>query len=286
MDVSKSYGELGAQNELLGPTESTSPRLRTTENKRESVSASKLYRDISPTRVFTMRNKELSLSTLPDLFKQKGGLQSLRPAYLSSNSDEGTDATRAPRLLARLEMLLAEKLNMVNRVGAASKGFAATQMRTDAYRQVFDAFLHSFTTYRAVLMRIKHEYDEALDDALASVYDNVHMRAELSAAEEMMDACVAEAKAKSLEDATIMRQELEDQYRQQEQVALQAEMRCHESEAEIQSRRESIVALKKEAADLIAQNRAIKQKMLENSSWSNPRLLKMYENLPGDSGKT
>jgi hypothetical protein len=35
-------------------------------------------------------------------------------------------------------------------------------------------------------MRIKHEYDEALDDALASVYDNVHMRAELSAAEEMM----------------------------------------------------------------------------------------------------
>lgn len=37
-----------------------------------------------------------------------------------------------------------------------------------------------------MLMRIKHEYDAALDDALASVYDNVHMRAELASAEEMM----------------------------------------------------------------------------------------------------
>lgn len=52
--------------------------------------------------------------------------------------------------------------------------------------QVFDAFLHSFTTYRSILMRVKHEYDAALDDALASVYDNVHMRAELAAVDEMM----------------------------------------------------------------------------------------------------
>jgi hypothetical protein len=52
--------------------------------------------------------------------------------------------------------------------------------------QVFDAFLHSFTTYRSLLMRIKSEYDAALDDALASVYDNVHMRAELAIAEERL----------------------------------------------------------------------------------------------------
>ena len=52
--------------------------------------------------------------------------------------------------------------------------------------QVFDAFLHSFTTYRSMLMRIKYEYDAALDDALASVYDNVHMRSELASSEETM----------------------------------------------------------------------------------------------------
>lgn len=86
----------------------------------------------------------------------------------------------------RLEALLEEKLSAVGRVGAASQGFAATQMRVEAHRQVFDAFLHSFTTYRSLLLRIKHEYDVALDDALASVYDNVHMRAELAVAEERL----------------------------------------------------------------------------------------------------
>lgn len=47
--------------------------------------------------------------------------------------------------------------------------------------QVFDAFLHSFTTYRPLLMRVKSEYDAALDDALSSLYDNVHMKAQLAA---------------------------------------------------------------------------------------------------------
>lgn len=38
--------------------------------------------------------------------------------------------------LDRLEMLLAEKLSLVDKFGAATKGFAATQIRIDAYRQV------------------------------------------------------------------------------------------------------------------------------------------------------
>ncbi len=184
--------------------------------------SSKLYRDISPTRLLATSLKQDT--SLPDLFKQKGGLQSLRPTYLTQLDSPEQDGAKTPRLLARLEMLLEEKLALVQKVGASSKGFAATQMQTDAYRQVwpnpvppkhsltlrnplrcallslsplhpepkpllpqvFDAFLHSFTTYRSILMRIKNEYDAALDDALASVYDNVHMRAELAAAEEMM----------------------------------------------------------------------------------------------------
>lgn len=51
---------------------------------------------------------------------------------------------------------------------------------------MFDAFLHSFTTYRSLLLRIKQEYDVALDDALASLYDNVHMKAELAVVDERM----------------------------------------------------------------------------------------------------
>ena len=36
-------------------------------------------------------------------------------------------------------------------------------------------------------MRVKREYDVALDDALAAVYDNVNMRASLAAAEERLE---------------------------------------------------------------------------------------------------
>lgn len=182
-----------------------------------------------------------------------------------------------PAITYRLEQLLAEKLELVKRVGAASKGFAATQMRTDAYRQVFDAFLHSFTTYRSLLMRIKHEYDGALDDALAAVYDSVHMKAELAGSEETMDVCLAQAKAKALDDATMMRQELQDQHIQAERVTLESEQRCIEVDAEIQRRRLHIAALKKEAQQLTAVNKSIKASMLRESSFASPSLLAMYE---------
>lgn len=72
-----------------------------------------------------------------------------------------------------------------------------------ARAQVFDGFLHSFTTYRSLLTRIKGEYDRALDDALKSVFDHVHMQAELAASQEAMvrgvraraPACVARVRS-------------------------------------------------------------------------------------------
>lgn len=38
--------------------------------------------------------------------------------------------------LCRLEALLEEKLSLVERLGNGNKGFAAAQLRTDAFRQV------------------------------------------------------------------------------------------------------------------------------------------------------
>lgn len=241
-------------------------------NKKDRIS-SKLYREISPPR-----GPQLSTQTaLPDLFKKPGSLAILRPGFNGSPIHEEEEAIRAPRLLARLEQLLSEKLELVNKVGAASKGFAGTQMRTDAHRQVFDAFLHSFTTYRTLLMRIKHEYDGALDDSLAAVYDNVHMKAELASSEEMMDMCLAEAKAKALDDATLMRQELQDQHSQAEHVTVESEKRCQEADSEIQRRRAHITALKKEASKLMAMNKRIKYEMLKSSSFASSTLLSMYD---------
>lgn len=50
----------------------------------------------------------------------------------------------------------------------------------DAHRQVFEAFIHSFTTYRPLLLKVRGAYEEALQDALTSQADNIHMKAQLA----------------------------------------------------------------------------------------------------------
>ena len=57
---------------------------------------------------------------------------------------------------------------------------AASNLVLDAHRQVFEAFIHSFTTYRPLLLGIKEAYEEALQDALASQAENIHMKAQLA----------------------------------------------------------------------------------------------------------
>lgn len=56
----------------------------------------------------------------------------------------------------------------------------------------------------------------------------------------------------------------------------QAERRCQAAETDIQQRRANIAALKREAAELMQKNRAIKQQMVASSSWAKPELLRMY----------
>ena len=48
----------------------------------------------------------------------------------------GTYVCTCVKCLHRLEALLDEKLSLVERLGNGNKGFAAAQLRTDAYRQV------------------------------------------------------------------------------------------------------------------------------------------------------
>ncbi|KAG2448875.1 hypothetical protein HYH02_006224 [Chlamydomonas schloesseri] len=244
-----------------------SPSSRVRANLQESISASKLYKDLSPARVYQNSSDE-SRVTLPELFRQKNGLQSLRPTYSNEPvGGEDDDAGRTPKLLQRLEALLEEKLGLVERLGNGNKGFAAAQLRTDAFRQVFDAFLHSFTTYRSLLLRIKQEYDVALDDALASLYDNVHMKAELAVVDERMATAVQQARARAMEDASAVRKELQDQLNMEESKALQAEARCQAAEQEIQACKSTIQTLKREVAELQKANTEIKNQLLLNSSW-------------------
>mmetsp|Transcript_2185 Transcript_2185/g.3296 ORF Transcript_2185/g.3296 Transcript_2185/m.3296 type:complete len:272 (-) Transcript_2185:298-1113(-) len=252
-----------------------SPHSKLRQSLNETISASKLFRDLSPTRLYSSEQIEGNIG-LPDLFKQKCGLQSLRPTYQSVDSLllSKSEPSRVPKLLQRLEGLLDEKLSLIDRLGSGSKGFAAAQLRTDAYRQVFDAFLHSFTTYRSLLLRVKQEYDVALDDALASLYDNVHMKAELEVRQERMEAALHEARLKAVEDATSVKKELEDQLQTFENRAIDAEKSCHAVELEIQKCRLAVSELRAEAAKLKNENNELKLRLLEDSSWGNNEQLR------------
>lgn len=97
---SEGAGDHFALPSISSPS-ATQQRRRKNATTGESLGTSKLFRDISPTRVFTMKGATATSASLPDLFKQKNALASLRPAYLQAGDDDGQDAGRAPRLLAR-----------------------------------------------------------------------------------------------------------------------------------------------------------------------------------------
>ena len=59
----------------------------------------------------------------------------------------------------------------------------------DAHRQVFEAFIHSFTTYRPLLLKVRQAFEEALEDALSSQADNIHMKAQLAALHQRKARC-------------------------------------------------------------------------------------------------
>lgn len=213
-------------------------------------------------------------ASLPDLFKQKGSLQTLRPLYLQEfgRQKEPSDPNRSPKLLSRLEALLHERLALVDRMAAARKGFAVTQFRTDAYRQVFDAFLHSFTTYRSLLLRIKHEYDKGLDDALASVYDNVLMNAELVASAQRQETALHEAEVQAQQFNAAMFAELQAQLDEAQMKLSEEESRWHRAEAELEQYQADIADLAEQARQLSASNSSMQLQLLAQSTWTSPHL--------------
>lgn len=164
--------------------------------------------------------------------------------------------------------MLQERLALVNRMAAARQSFAVTQFRTDAYRQVFDAFLHSFTTYRSLLLRIKHEYDKALDDALASVYDNVLMNAELIASAQRQETVLVEAAEQAEHFNALAQQELASQLDEAQHRLTEAETRWRAAESELEEYQRSISELKARAAGLEAANSQTQRALMSGSTWA------------------
>merc|ERR1719284_1937139 len=106
-----------------------------------------------------------------------------------------------------------------------NRAMGAANLRLDAHRQVFEAFIQAFTTYRPLLRRIKDEYEQVLDDGLRASHENIVMRAELAVSEQRKHRAVEEARAEAAASAAALRAELHARLMEAEERAKNAESR-------------------------------------------------------------
>jgi len=235
-------------------------------------------------------------AALPDLFRRSGGLEGLRPhapapmaAGVGAKSQKetgfyevfprsGGGETRKPRLLTRLETLLQERLRVSEKLASPANrsggdqytggNRGAANMRLDAHRHVLEAFIQSFTTYRPLLMKVKGEYDRALDAALRSEHENIHMRAELAALEQRAARKVEEARADAASAAAEQRAELHARLMEAQERAASLEARAVEAESRALRAETHIEELSVEVNDYRERCEEMKRTMLEESTWA------------------
>jgi len=229
-----------------------------------------------------------SQTDLPTLFKGEG-LQQLRPSQKFTTSGYlevfPRASRRKPQLLQQLESLLAEKLRLSEKLSAANHGAeaqsprgspgkerparnGAMNMRLDAFRECFDAFINAFSTYRPLLARIKEQYDAALDHALKSEHENVYLRSELNALEQRKQRAVEEARAEANAAAATLRGELSARLQEAEERARAAESAVATAIAEADAARSLAAEATAEADHFREENRQLKRHMFDESSFN------------------
>ncbi|DBA77600.1 TPA: hypothetical protein ACH3X1_009400 [Trebouxia sp. C0004] len=213
---------------------------------------------------------------LPDLFRQKGAFSLLQPSLGSEISFSQLDSQRSqqqPVLLVNLQAFLAEKLQMADRLQAAyglqdRSSLTTANLVLDAHRQVFEAFIHSFTTYRPLLLKVRAAYEEALQDALTSQADNIHMKAQLAVLHQRKADAIDKARGSGNDAAVSGRGALyerlvEAQGRQEQAAASAAAEEAANAAATAELR-----AARAEAADLKLRIMKARSSMLTNSSFA------------------
>ena len=212
-------------------------------------------------------------------------------------------SARKPALLVQLESLLAEKLRLTEKLAEVSTrpgrrghggdgggggggsggeyGYGAEEwhgggsggydpngtLTLEAYRQTFEAFINAFSTYRPLLTRVKDHYDRALDQALRSEHENVHLRSELATMERRRQKAVETARAETNASAASLRGEIVDRLQDAEERAAVAEKTASESKEEAETLRAQLAETTAKYEATLADNKALKQDMLNEASW-------------------
>jgi hypothetical protein len=241
--------------------------------------------------------------SLPALFRE-GSLSVLRPSREPSRKASTAQnaflevfpraSARKPALLVQLESLLAEKLRLTEKLAEVSTrpgrrghdggggemneygepeggdrgGYDPNGTLTlEAYRQTFEAFINAFSTYRPLLTRVKDHYDRALDQALRSEHENVHLRSELAAMERRRQKAVELARAETNAAAASLRGEIVERLQEAEERAAAAEAAAAEARGEAEKLRAQLAETAAKYESTLGVNKALKQDMLNEASW-------------------
>mmetsp|Transcript_32157 Transcript_32157/g.61880 ORF Transcript_32157/g.61880 Transcript_32157/m.61880 type:complete len:400 (+) Transcript_32157:242-1441(+) len=225
-----------------------------------------------------------SSSDLPALFKS-GGLELLRPGLAKEGGylEVYPRGHRKPYLLEQLEVFLEQKLKISERMinqrdkqissptgelKLANIRAIASNLHLDAHRQCFEMFINAFNTYRPLLQRIKNQFEAALDGALKSEQDNILLRQQLMMAETEKVNAVDSARAESASAANNQRAELSRRLAEAESLMKAAELKAEQAINDARMAKQLAAEAMADANEMREQNKQLKQRMLDEASWS------------------
>eukprot|EP00892_Ulva_mutabilis_P010516 jgi/Ulvmu1/7837/UM004_0067.1 len=241
--------------------------------KEESVQTSRVVRELSPRRVYS-KNQDYHRVQTPALFK-KHQLR-LLDSYavpLSAGPTPTAGRQKQPQLLEEVDAYLRKRLAKAETkatvYGPLQASWAEHMLRVDVYRQVFEILINAMTTYKPLLKRIKRQYDWALEDAMKSSFENIHLKSEVAAAELNLGKAVDEALSECAGNALVLRDQLFLQLAESEKKANSAETQAQAMEMGTKDNKHELLQLQNKAISLQQENRRLQEQLMAKSSWSN-----------------
>jgi Translin-associated factor X-interacting N-terminus len=206
------------------------------------------------------------------LVRQLAGKRSVQR---SASADTISGKIMFQQLPARhswLQAMLQQKLDAAA-TSAATYGLLRTKwaestLRLDAHRQVFEVLIISMATYKPVLLNIRRQYDESLDEALKASYERNLLQADLAEAGRKQADAVNLALEECATSALKLRQQMLAQLADTEAKALEAEAAADAAELSAVDAQQQLAHVYRKARELKAENLRLQISMQKASTWA------------------
>lgn len=133
---------------------------------------------------------------------------------------------------------------------------------------MFEILINAMTTYKPILKKIKRQYDWALEDAMKTSFENIHLKSEVAAAELNLSKAVDQALSECGDNALVLRDQLFSQLSESETKAKAAEAEALAAEVTTKAAKQELLQLQNKAIALQQENRKLQERLLAHSTWS------------------